>query len=124
VRLLEFSTTPEQDYAVAVCQYNRFTHKRTVQFLDGNTFNILDELDGPPGEHLIEQFWHVGADVQQMAPEVWRIGQVADLVVEDGQREQAWRSCVFGSKQASSVVVVRRRIALPVTLRAQLRLVS
>jgi hypothetical protein len=124
VRLVHFSSTPEQDCAVAICQYGDFTHKRTVQFLDGNTFNILDELEGPPGEHLIEQFWHVGADVQQVAPEVWRIGQVADLVVEDGEHEQAWRSCVFGSKQASSVVVVRKRIALPATLCAQLRLVS
>ena len=124
VRLVHSSSTPEQDCAVAICQYGDFTHKRTVQFLDGNTFNILDELDGPPGEHLIEQFWHVGADVQQVAPEVWRIGQVADLVVEDGEHEQAWRSCVFGSKQASSVVVVRKRIALPATLCAQLRLVS
>ena len=124
VRLVHFSSTPEQDCAVAICQYSDFTHKRTVQFLDGNTFNILDELEGPPGEHLIEQFWHVGADVQQVAPEVWRIGQVADLVVEDSQHEQAWRSCVFGSKQASSVVVVRKRIALPATLCAQLRLVS
>jgi hypothetical protein len=123
VRLLEFSTTPEEDYAVAVCHYNGFTHKRTVRFLDGNTFNILDELEGPPGEHLIEQFWHVGADVQQTAPEVWRIEQVAELIVEGGQREQAWRSCVFGSKQASSVVVVRKRIALPATLRAELRLI-
>ncbi len=123
VRLVHFSSTPEQDCAVAICHYGDFTHKRTVQFLDGNTFNILDELEGPPGEHLIEQFWHVGADVQQVAPEVWRIGQVADLVVEDSQHEQAWRSCVFGSKQASSVVVVRKRIALPATLRAELRLI-
>ena len=124
VRLLEFSTAPEEDHAVAVCHYNRFTHKRTVRFFDGDRLDILDQLEGPPGEHLIEQFWHVGEDVQQVEPEVWRIGQVADLVVEGGQREQAWRSCVFGSKQASSVVVVRRRIALPATLRAQLRLVS
>ena len=124
VRLLEFSTTAEEDYAIAVCYYNRFTHKRTVRFHDGGKIDILDELEGPPGEHLIEQFWHVSANVQQLEPQVWRIGQVVDLIVEDGQREQGWRSCVFGSKQASTIVVVRKRAALPVTLRAQLRLVS
>jgi hypothetical protein len=122
VRLMEFSTTPKEDYAIAVCRYNQFTHKRTVRFID-NRCNVLDELEGPPGEHFIEQFWHVGADVEQVAPEVWRIGEVAELVVEDGQCKQGWRSCVLGSKQASCVVVVCKRIALPATLRAQLRLV-
>ena len=124
VRLVDFSSTPEQDCAVAVCTYGDFTHKRTVVFLDDGTFNIIDELEGPPGEHLIEQFWHVGAEVQQIAPQVWCIGQVANLVVEDGQREQAWRSRVFGSKQASSIVVMRRRIALPARLHAELRFIS
>ena len=124
VRLIHFSNTPEQDCAVAVCHYGDFTHKRTVQFSTGTEFDILDELDGPPGEHLVEQFWHVGAVVQQTARGEWRIGHAADLSVEDGQREQAWRSRVFGSKEASWVVVVRRRIAFPASLRAQLRLIS
>ncbi len=124
VSLVEFSSTPEEDYAIAICNYNRFTHKRTVRVLDSNTCNIIDELEGPPGEHLIEQFWHVGSDVQQMGSEVWRIGEVAELIVEGGQCEQAWRSCVFGSKDLSPLVVVRKRTALPATFRAELRLIG
>jgi len=122
VRLIHFSNTLGQDCAIAVCHYGGFTHKRTVQFNTGTEFDILDELEGPPGEHLVEQFWHVGAVVQQTTPGEWRIGHAADLSVEGGQLEQAWRSRVFGSKEASCVVVVRRRIAFPASLRAQLRL--
>jgi len=122
VRLLDFSSTAQRDCAVASCQYRGFTHKRTVEFLNGNEFRILDELQGPPGEHLIEQFWHAGATVQQTAPDIWRIGEVADLVVDGGQGERAWRSRVFGSKEVSSMVVVRRRVAVPTFFRAQLRL--
>lgn len=123
VQLLDFSTTPELDRAVAVCRYRRFTHKRTVRSY-GNAFDILDELEGPPGEHLIEQFWHVGATVSQTAPGIWRIGQLADLILEGGQCEPAWRSRVFGSKQESQVLVVRRQVTLPASLRAQLRLID
>jgi len=123
VQLLDFSTTPELDRAVAVCRYRGFTHKRTVCF-NGHEFDILDELEGPPGEHSIEQFWHVEADVRQAASGVWQIGRVAELVVEGGQLENAWRSRVFGSKQVSFVVVVRRQTSLPASLRAQLRLVD
>ena len=122
VQLVDFSTTPEEERAVAVCRYRGFTHKRTVTFRNGSEFDILDELDGPPGEHLIEQFWHVGAEVQQSAPTMWQIGRVAELIVEGGQCEQGWRSRVFGSKETSSVVVMRRKMALPATLRARLRL--
>ena len=120
VQLVDFSTTPDEDGAVAVCRHRGFTHKRTVTFRDGSEFDILDELDGPPGEHLVEQFWHVGA-AQQTTPTVWQIGEVAELIVEGGQCEQGWRSRVFGSKEEATVVVVRRRIALPAALRARVR---
>ncbi len=124
VQLLEFSTTPEEDRAVAVCRYRGFTQKRTVAFRNGSEFDILDELEGPPGGHLIEQFWHVGAAVQQTDPTVWQIGGAAELVIEGGECEPGWRSRVFGSKQAASVVVVRRKTTLPASLRAKVRLSS
>lgn len=122
VCLVDFSSTPEQDYAVAVCRYRGFTHKRTVEFGNGCEFQVTDELDGPPGEHLVEQFWHVGPAVQQTGPDVWRIEDVAELLVDDGQCKQSWRSRGFGSKEISSVIVVRRRVTFPVSLRARLRL--
>lgn len=124
VRLIDFSSTAEQDHAVAVCRYQGFTHKRTVEFGNGGELQVTDELDGPPGEHLVEQFWHVGAAVHQTSPGAWRIGDLAELLLQDGQYEQGWRSRAFGSKEISPVVVVRRRVSFPTVLRAQLKLFS
>ena len=124
VCLLDFSSTPEQNYAVAICRYRGFTHKRTVELGDAWEIEITDELEGPPGEHLVEQFWHFGPAVQQTGRDVWRIGDLAELRLPDGQYESGWRSLAFGSKEISPVVVVRRPTTFPTALRAQLKLVN
>jgi Heparinase II/III-like protein/Heparinase II/III N-terminus len=124
VSLIEFSSTAEQDSSTAICRYRGFTHKRTVKLVNDGQLEISDDLDGPPGEHLVEQFWHLGRPVQQTGPDVWRIGELAELLVADGQNEQGWRSSVFGSKEISPVIVVRRRVTLPARFHAELRLVK
>jgi hypothetical protein len=124
VSLIEFSSTAEQDSSTAICRYRGFTHKRTVKLVNDGQLEISDDLDGPPGEHLVEQFWHLGQPVQQTGPDVWRIGELAELLVADGQNEQGWRSSVFGSKEISPVIVVRRRVTLPARFHAELRLVK
>jgi hypothetical protein len=124
VSLIDFSSTTEQDSATAICRYRGFTHKRTVKFRNDGGLKITDELDGPPGEHLVEQFWHLGQSVQQTGPDAWRLGEVAELLLPEGQYEQGWRSSAFGSKEISPVIVVRRRGALPAVFRAQLRLLK
>jgi hypothetical protein len=124
VSLIDFSSTTEQDSATAVCRYRGFTHQRTVKFGNDGQLEITDEVHGPPGEHLVEQFWHLGQAAQQTGNDVWRIGEVAELLLEHGQYEQGWRSSTFGSKEISPVIVVRRRVTLPITLRAQLRLLK
>ncbi len=122
VSLIEFSSTTERDSATAVCSYRGFTHKRTVKLANDGQLEISDELDGPPGEHLVEQFWHLGQSAQQTSPDVWRIGGLADLRLPNSQYEQGWRSSTFGSKEISPVIVLRRRVTLPMTLRTELRL--
>ena len=124
VSLVDFSSTAEQDRAVAVCRYRGFTHKRIVELGDGGELEVTDELDGPPDEHLVEQFWHCGTAVEQIDDEVWRIGDSAELLLVDGQYEPGWRSRSFGSKEISPVVVVRRRATLPMTLRARLKVIA
>ena len=124
VCLIDFSSTPQRDYAVAVCRYRGFTHQRTVEFGNGGELQITDELDGPPGEHLVEQFWHIGLTVQPTGREVWRIGDLAELMLQDGQCEPGWRSRTFGSKESSPVVIVRRHAIFPTALRARLRLID
>ncbi len=122
VKLREFISSEGNDRAVAVCRYQGFSHQRMVRFTNGCQFEIVDELDGPEGEHDIEQFWHFGASPRESQAGVWIIGDVAEFFVEGGLFEKAWRSRCFGSKEAAPVIVVRRRTALPVKLHAGLRL--
>ncbi|MGC2110017.1 MAG: alginate lyase family protein [Candidatus Korobacteraceae bacterium] len=122
VSLLEFSSIPERDRAVGICRYRDFTHKRTVQLGDGRALEVVDEIDGPPGDHLLEQFWHVGLPVRESATDMWQIGDAAELVLEDGTCEPGWRSRGFGSKEISSVIVVRRKTTLPTVFHVQLKL--
>jgi hypothetical protein len=124
IRLIEFSSTPEQEVAVADCRYDFFTHQRTVGFGKGCELFIVDELSGPPGEHTIEQFWHLGQPPRQITAEDWQIGNAAVLSVAGGVCEVGWRSKSFGSKEESPVIVVRRRMTLPAKLEARLQLLD
>ncbi len=54
-------TTNERDDLDAECRYAGFTHRRRVAFLKPFTLVVLDTVEGPPGEHLLEQWWHLGA---------------------------------------------------------------
>ena len=123
VSLLEFTSTAGRDRVSAVCRYQGFSHTRTVEFSSGREFQIVDQIDGPEGEHSIEQFWHIGANAKEIAPGVWEIGGGAELVAEGSGSEIGWRSRCFGSKEELPVIVVRRRTGLPVTLHAWIRVV-
>ena len=124
VRLIEFSSTAEQDAAVAECRHGSFTHKRTIRLLSNLELQIVDDLDGPAGEYLVEQFWHPGSAIQQLTGGQWRIGNSAVLTAENSVCEPGWRSTCFGSKEESPVVVVRQRLSLPVQIEARLQLSS
>jgi Heparinase II/III-like protein/Heparinase II/III N-terminus len=124
VTLLEFAGTAGQDRAVAICRYQGFSHQRTLDFLNGEEFEITDQIEGPAGEHFIEQFWHFGQTPEQSAMGTWRIGDMAEFVAEGATLEDGWRSRCFGSKEAAPILVVRQRSTLPVSLHARLRLIS
>jgi hypothetical protein len=119
---LEFASDPDRDRVVAVCRYQGFSHTRTVEFAQGSDFVIVDYIEGPEGEHLIEQFWHFAHEPRELASGIWGIGDLAEFTAEGGVVEQGWRSRCFGTKEAALVIVVRRRTTLPITLRARLRL--
>ena len=122
VALLEFVSDPHRDRAVAACRYQGFSHTRTVEFINGGEFVIVDQIDGPAGEYEIEQSWHFAFVPTELSAGTWSIGAVADFTAEGGVVENAWRSRCFGSKEAAPVIVVRRKAALPVTLEARLRI--
>ena len=121
VRLLSFSSTADEDCAIAVCQDGGFVHKRTVRFRKPAEFEIIDEIEGK-GEHLIEQYWHVAGSVEETSPGVWKIADSAWLTVEGAQCAPGWRSRAFGSKERSFILLVRRNATLPSHFKTRLRL--
>lgn len=126
VELLEWRSEPAADCLEAVCRYRGFTHRRRVVFRKPDTVLVADEIDGPAGEHTVEQFWHPATAVRR-GPACFRIGREALLAVdaqaevEAGEAgEYGWRSVAFGVKSAAPVVRVRRRGTLPLRLEAVL----
>ena len=71
---------------------------------------VLDEVEGPTGEHELEQLWHLGSD---------ETGTL--LVVEHPSKSSlAWTSPCMGVKEPAPVVCVKLRGELPMRLRAAL----
>lgn len=91
--------------AVAVCLANGFTHWRQVIVEPGPVLRVIDHVEGPPGDHDVELFWHLG-DAAHAAwvrpPE----GIVAETV-------EGWRSSALGHREPAAVLRCHRRGALP-----------
>jgi hypothetical protein len=123
VELLAWETDGDRDYFDGVCSYGGFEHRRRVVFLKPNVLLVLDEIQGPPGEHEVEQFWHFAAPPERMAEgrywldpahRTWLAlaggGQVE--ITEGG--EHGWRSAALGQKTPAPVLRVHGRCRLPV----------
>ncbi|HVP56431.1 MAG TPA: alginate lyase family protein [Candidatus Eisenbacteria bacterium] len=121
VKLLEFATDAGKDRAVATCCYQGFSHTRTVEVTDAG-LSVVDQIEGPGGEHDIEQFWHVALEPRALAAGQWDLGGLAELIAEGSVLEPGWRSRCFNAKQPAAVIVVRRCATLPLTLHTRLRL--
>jgi uncharacterized heparinase superfamily protein len=106
VKVLEFAATAGRDTLEALCSYAGFTHRRRFVFQKPGSLKITDTVEGPPGEHTIEQFWHLGT-----ADEARRIHTRAKAKPVDG-----WRSRVLASREKAPVLRVEVRSTLPVTL--------
>jgi hypothetical protein len=112
VNIQAWKTNAERDLLEAECKYAGFTHRRRIEFQKPDVILITDEIDGPPGEHDVQQLWHLGS---LEAKERLVLPDDAELI--DG-----WRSDTFGEKDPAPVVRVRRRCNLPVRLEAKLLL--
>jgi hypothetical protein len=125
VEVLLWETTPGSDSLEAACLYAGIRHRRHLSFAKADRLlTILDLVEGE-GEHEIEQFWHAGEAVTEIALGRWRIGERAELTADpDAQCEvvEGWRSDVLGSKRPAPVIRVWIRSALPVRLTTSLRL--
>jgi hypothetical protein len=125
----EWHSDARRDLIDGRCEFAGFVHRRRVWLRKSDSLLlILDELSGPEGEHLVEQFWHPGEPCVMLSPRRFRIGDCACLVVgplgtlEFGFGGQhGWRSPVPGVKLEAPAIVVRWRGRLPVRLRAVVR---
>ena len=107
VRILEWSTSTLRDTLQAECAYGDFVHRRRVVFDKPGRVAVTDDIEGPPGVHLVEQFWHLGS------------GNAARHLTAPGiEYREGWRSTCFGSRQLGPVAVVEKRTALPCRLEA------
>jgi Heparinase II/III-like protein/Heparinase II/III N-terminus len=96
----------------AFCTYRGFTHRRRIRFLEPDLVVVLDIVEGPPGDHQVEQFWHLAA-----AADAARLSFSASA-----ERLSGWRSRALGSREASSVLRVEYRGPLPTQMAAVLDL--
>jgi len=110
VTILDWRTNAERDFLDAQCRYAGFTHRRRVESQKPHVMLITDLVDGPAGEHTIEQLWHLGS-----------LEARSKLVLPgDAELIEGWRSTMFGEKHPSPLVGVRRRCTLPLRLEARI----
>jgi len=109
----------EAPYLKAFCRYRgvthtrRITHTRTIRWIAPGRILIVDDLEGPPGVHLVEQFWHLG---DAAARDLLHFPPSAEVsLVPD-----SWTSPVFGAKLPATVLRVHRTGSFPLRLAAWL----
>jgi len=112
-RLLEFRSGEARDYLDAECEYGGFRHRRRCVFVKPHRLFILDEVDGAPGAHVIEQFWHPGESVRQLSGNEFMIGtrgllalSAPDVELSWGG-ELGWRSLAFAEKREAPLIRVK-----------------
>ena len=59
VHLSAWRADADGGMAQATCRYNGFTHRRSI-LLESGRLLVLDEVDGPAGEHESRQIWQLG----------------------------------------------------------------
>jgi Heparinase II/III-like protein/Heparinase II/III N-terminus len=99
-----------EDTIVGECQYAGITHRRSLRFIKPNLVFILDSVVGPPGEHELEQFWHLASS------------EVRNRVFlgSSAEEREAWHSPVFGTKHLAPSLLVRRITTFPAHFAAAL----
>jgi hypothetical protein len=127
VQKIAWSTGDDCDFLAAICRYRGFEHLRRIQYVQPSLIVVIDEITGPPGEHLIEQFWHSGEGVSEDGPRRFRLGRLARLhLSHPGEAttggENGWRSPAMGSKEPAAVIRVAVRGAFPMQLTATIDL--
>ena len=112
VEVRQWITSPLRDYLDATCAYAGFTHRRRILFVKPAMVVVVDTVDGPSGNHTLEQFWHLDS-----AEDAARFSFSAPAGVVE-----AWRSRAFCSREPATALCVTVRGPLPAHIAAMLDL--
>jgi hypothetical protein len=111
--IAEWNASPDRDYLDASCAYGGFTHRRRVLFLKREQVVFaLDSVDGPAGQHLVEQFWRPAS-----LAETRRLSTSGTAEVLEG-----WRSHALCSREPAPLLRAAYRGPLPIDMAAVLDL--
>ena len=104
VEIVSWESDPREDRLVARCSYRGLCHTRTARFCKPDRLVIDDEVEGPPGTHQVEQFWHLGSVKARSRFQLDPAGTVEPI--------SSWASSAFGEKHpAPALRVVCQRAA-------------
>ncbi len=121
VELIQWETSPATDILTAACSYAGLRHQRKIVFNKNDLWLVvLDRLEGGPGDHRMEQFWHFGAEARQTSPHCFQIGAKALIAFEASVEprlfeggDYGWLSPALGLKLPAPVICVEQRAPLP-----------
>jgi hypothetical protein len=107
VRILSFGTGLHEDSITAEWRANGVCHRRTI-LLDDQKLVIRDRVELPPGEHLVEQHWHLGMPAAPLDQACHKIGDLARIALRtktvDLASVRGWRSSAYGRREESPVL--------------------
>jgi len=93
----------EMERVAASCSYNGFRHVRRLELSDPSCIHIHEEIDGPPGEHFLEFFWHPADE-----------SALRQLELPPGHvNESGWFSPAHARREPAPVACLRVRQRLP-----------
>ncbi|HEY3936889.1 MAG TPA: alginate lyase family protein [Bryobacteraceae bacterium] len=111
VHLNDWKPSPEGGYVDAVCRYEGFEHRRRVLLrVDG--LLVLDELQGPDGEHDCWQVWQLGPAADKVC-----LSFSSPVSIEPSQL-----SPVYGTKVAGRAMIAKTAAPLPLSMAMRLDL--
>lgn len=119
VNVRRWESGPERDVLDAVCEYRGLSHRRQVVFAKPDVVFVLDTVEGPAGEHLVEQFWHPAGPVAGISAREFSIGGDARLLLTlDAECEEAWISPAPGKRVTATAIKLAVRGRLPLRIGA------
>ncbi len=106
----------------AACRQGPYLHRRRVMISPDGWLLVLDDIAGPPEPVLLEQFWHAGVPVQQLATHRYQLADATLLLWGEGDcsLQEGWRSPVYGCRLPAPVIQVTRNGPLPARFAALL----